>query len=255
VTSDTTKQTVPVSEEPGNRREPSEAARLAELVRGARHVLFDFDGPICRLFAGRPAPVIAREQVLWLDAQGLGEALTPAERTDDDPHSALRSLGLQRPDSDLVLEMEKRLTEQELRAVRSAWPTEHADPLIRTWTAVGARLAITTNNSPEAARRYIEGRGLSMCFEPHIYGRTQDLRRLKPDPYCLVRAMQAMGAAPAATLMIGDTPTDFRAAEAAHVPFLGYARNERKAALLREAGARHVLGSLKPILTILRTPA
>ncbi|MEV1020515.1 HAD family hydrolase [Streptomyces sp. NPDC050264] len=233
----------------------SESDRLAELVRGVRHVLFDFDGPICRLFAGIPAPVIAREQVHWLDEQGLGEVLTTAERTDEDPHGALRSLGLQRPDSDLVIEMEKRLTEQELRAVHSAWPTEHADPLIRTWTAVGARLAITTNNSPEAARRYIEGRGLSGCFEPHIYGRTQDLRLLKPDPYCLNRALRAMGAAPGGALMIGDTPTDLYAAQAAGVAFLGYARSERKAGRLRDAGARRVIGSLEPILTILRTPS
>ncbi|GAA2293575.1 HAD hydrolase-like protein [Streptomyces kunmingensis] len=233
----------------------STAEQLTELVRGARHVLFDFDGPICRLFAGRPAPVIAREQVHWLDGQGLGGALTPAERVDEDPHSALRSLGRQRPDSDLVIEMEKRLTGQELRAVGSAWPTAHADPLIRTWTAVGARLAITTNNSAEAARRYIEGRGLASCFEPHIYGRTQNLGLLKPDPYCLNRALQAMGAAPATALMIGDAPTDYLAARAANVPFLGYARNERKAGLLRDAGAHHVVGSLEPILAILRTPA
>ncbi|WP_338697953.1 HAD-IA family hydrolase [Streptomyces sp. Q6] len=273
VTSDATKQTVPVADEKEPQREPGELSEsveragpveraetaepaagpeeLAELVKGARYVLFDFDGPICRLFAGRPASMIARAQVEWLDGQGLGEALTPAERVDEDPHSALRSLGLQRPDSDLVVEMEKRLTDQELRAVRSAWPTEHADPLIRTWTAVGARLAITTNNAPEAARRYIEGRGLSACFEPHIYGRTQDLKLLKPDPYCLNRALQAMGAAPAATLMIGDTPTDLAAARAAGVGFLGYARNERKAGLLRDAGARHVIGSLQTLLGIL----
>ncbi|MER5949715.1 HAD family hydrolase [Streptomyces sp. NPDC001904] len=231
--------------------ETEHGAELTGLVRGARYVLFDFDGPICRLFAGRPAAGIAREQVAWLDAQGLGDALTPEERTDADPHSALRSLGLQRPSSDLVVEMEKRLTEQELQAVPTAWPTPYADPLIRTWSAVGARLAITTNNSPEVARRYLEGRGLSVCFEPHIYGRTQDLKRLKPDPYCLNRALNAMGAAPAATLMIGDTPTDLRAAEAAGVAFLGYARNENKKRLLREAGASQVVESLQGLLRIL----
>ncbi|MFI7383531.1 HAD family hydrolase [Streptomyces sp. NPDC049813] len=259
VTSDATKQNVPVAEEADEagklaaQERRGELARLAELVGGARHVLFDFDGPICRLFAGRPAPLIAREQVRWLDAQGLGEALTHDERVDADPHSALRSLGLQRPDSDLVIEMERRLTVQELRAVGSAWPTAHADPLIRTWTAVGARLAVTTNNSAEAARRYLESRRLSACFEPHIYGRTQDLRLLKPHPYCLVRALSAMGAAPATALMIGDAPTDLLAARAAGVAFLGYAHNERKAALLREAGARHVVGSLETILSLLRS--
>ncbi|WP_323135476.1 HAD family hydrolase [Streptomyces beihaiensis] len=225
---------------------------MTELVRGARHVLFDFDGPICRLFAGRPAHTIAREQVEWLDAQGLGDVLTEKERGDDDPHAALRSLGLQRPDSDLVEEMERRLSEQELWAVRSAWPTEHADPLIRTWAAVGVRLAVTTNNSPRAVRRYLSDRDLSGCFEPHIYGRTADLTRLKPDPYCLHRALNALGAAPAGALMIGDTATDLLAARAADVPFLGYARNERKAGLLRAAGAEAVVSSLEPVLDLVR---
>ncbi|MYT72297.1 MULTISPECIES: HAD family hydrolase [unclassified Streptomyces] len=246
VTSDLAKQTDTVADETEYRGE------LTDLVRGARYVLFDFDGPICRLFAGRPAEWIAREQVAWLDAQGLGDALTREERADSDPHSALRSLGLQRPSSDLVVEMEKRLTDQELQAVPTAWPTPYADPLIRTWSAVGARLAITTNNSPEVARRYLEGRGLSACFEPHIYGRTQDLERLKPDPYCLNRALNAMGAAHAATLMIGDTPTDLRAAEAAGVAFLGYARNEDKKRTLREAGASQVVESLEGLLRILQ---
>ncbi|MYW67852.1 HAD hydrolase-like protein [Streptomyces sp. SID8379] len=250
VTSDVVKQTDAVTDSVAEETEPH--GELTGLVRRARYVLFDFDGPICRLFAGRPADLIAREQVDWLDAQGLGEALTAQERVDTDPHSALRSLGLQRPRSDLVVEMEKRLTAEELRAVPTAWPTPYADPLIRTWTAMGARLAITTNNSPEVARRYLEGRGLSGCFHPHVYGRTQDLTRLKPDPYCLHRALNAMGAAPASALMIGDTPTDYLASRAAGVEFLGYARNERKAGLLRDAGARVLVGSLEPVLGALR---
>ncbi|MFI7011580.1 HAD family hydrolase [Streptomyces sp. NPDC050145] len=224
---------------------------LTELIRRARYVLFDFDGPICRLFAGRKAPDIAREQVEWLDRQGLGGALTSAEREDADPQNGLRALGLHRPESDLVVEMEKRLTREELRAVASAWPTPYADPLIRTWVACGARLAITTNNSPEAATRYVEGRGLAACFHPHIYGRTQDFELLKPNPHCLHRALNAMGADPVATVMIGDTPTDLQAAEAAGVAFLGYARNKREAVRLEEAGASFVVRSLKPILTIL----
>ncbi|MFJ4711621.1 HAD family hydrolase [Streptomyces sp. NPDC088785] len=226
-------------------------AELIALVRGARHVLFDFDGPICRLFAGRPARNIARQQVSWLERQGLGHALTDAERRDPDPHNALRSLGQQRPASDLVAEMEKRLTEEELRAVATAWPTPFADPLIRTWSAMGVRLAIATNNSPEVARLYLEGRGISACFEPHLYGRTQDLTLLKPDPYCLNRALNALGASPATALMIGDTASDLLAARAAGVAFLGYARNETKRGELEGAGAAHVVGSLGEVLTIL----
>jgi phosphoglycolate phosphatase-like HAD superfamily hydrolase len=61
-----------------------------------------------------------------------------------------------------------------------------------------------------------------------------------------------MGVAPAAALMIGDSPSDFGAAREAGVPFLGYARNERKAKLLKEGGAVHVVGSLEPLLLLLR---
>ncbi|GAA3139175.1 hypothetical protein GCM10017687_64780 [Streptomyces echinatus] len=61
-----------------------------------------------------------------------------------------------------------------------------------------------------------------------------------------------MGSAPSAALMIGDSPSDLAAANDAGVPFLGYARNERKGKLLREAGAGCVTGSLEPLLLALR---
>ncbi|MEV3856155.1 HAD family hydrolase [Streptomyces sp. NPDC050095] len=225
---------------------------LRSLVRGARYVLWDFDGPICRLFAGWPAPEIALRLARWLETQGLHGVLTEEELRRLDPHGVVARLGLEQPGSDLVLEMEKRLTEQELQAVPRAWPTPWADPLIRTWWAMGVRLAVTTNNSPQAVRSYLDGRSLTGCFEPHIYGRTQNMTLLKPDPYCVNRALNAMGAAPGAALMIGDTPTDLAAATAAGVSFLGYARNEEKRNMLLAAGARHVVGSLAPLLGMLR---
>ncbi|MGP4046338.1 HAD family hydrolase [Streptomyces sp. 2A115] len=241
VTSDTasdTAQTEPVTEL---------TEELRELIAGARFVLFDFDGPICRLFAGHSAEDVAKDLVEWLERQGLRGLLTEEERVHPDPMAVLYAVNLRHPHSDLVTELEERLTQQELKAVPSAWPTEFADALIRTWSAVGARLAIATNNSARTAASYLASRGLSGCFAPNIYGRTQDLHHLKPDPHCLNRALSAMGAAPSSSLMIGDAPTDFEAAQRAGIPFLGYARNGRKEKLLREAGAGVVVGSLEPV--------
>ncbi|MDK1347511.1 HAD hydrolase-like protein [Streptomyces sp. 378] len=246
MTSDAT-QTGAVPFETGN--DPNQ---LRDLIRRARVVLWDFDGPICRLFAGHSAERVASDLVSWLEGRGLHGLLTDSERESLDPHVVLRAVDRRHPGSDLVAELEERLTQEELRAASSAWPTAYADPLIRTWTAVGSRLAITTNNSPRVARTYLAGRGLAGCFAPHIYGRTQDLHRLKPDPHCLNRALRAMGAAPGDALMIGDTPSDHEAAGRAGVPFLGYARNERKAKILRDAGADRVLVSLAPLLDLLR---
>ncbi|MFE9021942.1 HAD family hydrolase [Streptomyces sp. NPDC007808] len=229
--------------------------RLRELIAGARIVLWDFDGPICRLFAGHSAERVATDLVEWLERRGLPGLLSEDERESLDPHVVLRAVDRRRPGSDLVAELEERLTQEELRATSSAMPTAYADPLIRTWTAVGSRLAIATNNSPRVVRTYLDGRGLLPCFSPHVYGRTQNLHQLKPDPHCLNRALSAMGAAPSSALMIGDTPSDFIAADRAGVPFLGYARNPRKEKLLREAGATSVVDSLWPVLALVRAGA
>jgi HAD superfamily hydrolase (TIGR01509 family) len=226
--------------------------QLGELVEQARVVLWDFDGPICRLFAGYSAKRVANDLVEWLEVRGLRGLLTEDEQSMEDPHVVLRAVDRRHPASDLVLELEERLTNEELRAVPSALPTAFADPLIRTWKAVGARLAIATNNSPEVVRTYLAGRDLLDCFRPHIYGRSRDLQYLKPHPHYLNRALTAMGAAPGDALFIGDTPTDWQAARQAGVPFLGYARNEHKAELLQVAGAKDIVGSLLPLLEALR---
>lgn len=230
----------------------TQTENLRDTITQARFVLFDFDGPVCRLYAGHAAERVARNLVEWLEQQGMHGLLTPEEREHPDPLVVLHAVDRRRPRSDLVAELEARFTQQELKAVDKAWPTEYADAVIRTWKAVGARLAITTNNSPRTAARYLEGRDLAACFAPHIYGRTQNLHHLKPDPNCLNRALNALGAHPSKALMIGDTPSDLHAAERAGVPFLGYARDEDKEKLLRDAGAEHVVASLEIVLQVLR---
>jgi phosphoglycolate phosphatase len=226
----------------------AEAQAAGKLITRARSVLLDFDGPICRLFAGYSAPQIADTQIRWLADRGLHGLLTEDVREERDPFQVLRAVDARHPGSDLVTELEERLTRQELNAVASAWPTPYVDPVIRTWSAVGVRLAITTNNSPQTVARYLDNRGLTDCFAPHIYGRTRHLNLLKPDPDCVYRALSALGAAPAETVMVGDTPSDLWAAREAGVHFVGFARNERKAALLRNAGADALVPGWRPVL-------
>ncbi|MFC4505557.1 MULTISPECIES: HAD family hydrolase [Streptomyces] len=233
----------------------NETADLRESITRARVVLWDFDGPICRLFAGHSAEGVADGLVEWLEGRGLHGLLTDAERESLDPHAVLRAVARRHPGSDLVAELEERLTQEEMRAASSAMPTAYADPLIRTWAALGLRLAITTNNSPRVVAKYLTTRGLNSCFAPHIYGRTQELHLLKPHPHCLHRALRATGSAPDTALMIGDTPSDFLAARGAGVPFLGYARNQDKEKALRGAGATTVVNSLDAVLRLVRDQA
>jgi HAD superfamily hydrolase (TIGR01509 family) len=223
--------------------------RAAQAITGATCVLFDFDGPICGLFAEHRAHDIADRLITWLAGRGHVVPLSDEDR--QDPHAVLRAIGESHPESRLVHELEAALTDEELRAAATAAPTPHVDDLIREWSAQGIPLAIATNNSPRAAARYVTRRGLAPCFDRHIYGRTADLDRLKPDPDCLNRALHALNADPAKSLMIGDTPSDLYAARRAGVVFLGYAKDARRSERLRRAGAETVVGSLGEVLGLI----
>lgn len=228
----------------------SHPENLQDLITRARYVLFDFDGPICRVFAGYAANGVALKLVQWLDGLGAAHLLTVEERGTSDPYVVLRAVGRRRPGSDLAVALEQRFTDEELEAVSSATPTTDADLLIRTWVKRGAQLAVTTNNSDLAVRKYLEGRGLDDC-SIYLCGRTRDPALLKPHPHCVQRALAEFGADPSDALMLGDSRPDVEAARRAGVAFVGYARNERKEKELREAGAEHIVFSLQEVLHLL----
>ncbi|MFF3399203.1 HAD family hydrolase [Streptomyces sp. NPDC002659] len=230
----------------------SDVASLVRLFGAAKCVLFDFDGPVCHLFDGHPASGIAAELRNWAAQNVPGDVVAEAGSADD-PLELLRAAASMYPHSDLVKEMERQLTSQELRATLTAEPTEGADLLIRRLGAAGFRLAITTNNSERAVRSYLERTGLSDLFGEHIHGRKPDPTLMKPDPDCLRRALDTTGSTAAESLMIGDSPADCLAASQLGVPFLGYARNERKRQCLVDAGASECVPSLKPLLEVVES--
>ncbi|MGP4052389.1 HAD family hydrolase [Streptomyces sp. 2A115] len=225
--------------------------RLRAILREARFVLFDFDGPICRLFGGHPAQQAAESLVNFLELQGLIGSRTPKEFTSDDPYAIFRALALQSPDSDLVYELEERLTQEELRAVSQAMPTAYADPLLRTWNARGARLGVCTPVSSRAAQSYLASRRLADCLAAPVFGRRYQ-QRLEPIPYRIDYAMATMAARPDSTVMIGSSPGAIEAARQAGIPFFGYGRRERVEKELLAAGATCTVSSLEPVLRIVR---
>ncbi|MGW6904990.1 HAD family hydrolase [Streptomyces sp. NPDC054940] len=223
---------------------------LRATVTRARVVLWEFDGPICRLFPGDAAGRVTEGLVDWLEERGLDDVLSDRERTTRDPWDILHAVDSWLRDSYVVVELEQRLTQAELRGVRLATPTAYADRLIRAWRTAGVRHAIATDNSPRAVSRYLASHGLSSHFGPHVYGRTDDLRHLKPDPHRLHLALSKMGADPSDALLIGATPFDYRAALAAGIPFLGYARTDQEAKHLGAVGAMVIVNSLEQVLRV-----
>ncbi|WP_328318264.1 HAD family hydrolase [Streptomyces sp. NBC_00388] len=226
---------------------------LRDRIAATRYVLFGFDGPLCRLFDQSAARTASEGMRTFLEERGVA-ALAPGADLGglSDPVDILRTVGELHPASDLVADLEEWLARQEQRAVPGAWPAMYADGVVRTWSATGGRLAVTTDHSSRAVRDYLTGRGLTECFGPHIHGRTAaDLQLLKPHPHTLEQALAGLGADRTATLVIGDSVRDLRAAQEIGLPFLAYATDDLAVDELASAGADLVLNTWEPVLDIL----
>ncbi|MFC4608242.1 HAD family hydrolase [Streptomyces maoxianensis] len=225
----------------------TEAVSLLEV---AKCVLFDFDGPLCGLFEHHPAPRVAAR--LRVRARQHFRARVPAAwESVDDPQVILINAAAMEPHSQVVADLEKLLTSEELVAAAAATPTEGADRLIRQLSAAGKQLAITTNNSARAVQFYLRRVELTGYFGRHVHGRTTDPQLLKPDPDCLRRALATTGSSATESLMIGDSVADYEAATTAGVAFLGCARSEARRGSLKEAGAMVVVNSISELLPAL----
>ncbi len=82
--------------------------------------------------------------------------------------------------------------------------------------AAGLRLACLTNKPTAFARPLLRAKGLAGYFDQVFGG--DAFERKKPDPLPLIRACEALGSAPARTLMVGDSSNDAQAARAAGCP-------------------------------------
>ncbi|MEU8709289.1 HAD family hydrolase [Streptomyces sp. NPDC048565] len=226
----------------------------AALLAAAECVLFDFDGPLCHLFAGRPAVGVAARLAGELRRFGCDPEVADAGA--GDPLALLRRVAEQYGDSPTTAHAERCLTAEEVEAAADATPAEHALDLIGALDTGGWKQAVTTNNSPDAVIRFLarffDRRESAVLPGEHIHGRTSDPGLLKPDPHCLVRALASTRTAATAAVMIGDSPADCLAAAALGVPFIGYAVNERQRRALADVGARRTVRSLRGLVETAR---
>jgi phosphoglycolate phosphatase len=113
---------------------------------------------------------------------------------------------------------------------------------LRALQQAGLKLACLTNKPLAMARQLLRLKGLDGFFSEVFGG--DSFERKKPDPLPLLKTCEALGSAPARTLMIGDSSNDARAARAAGCPVLlvtyGYNHGEP----VREVDADGFLDSL-----------
>jgi phosphoglycolate phosphatase-like HAD superfamily hydrolase len=218
-------------------------------------LLFDLDGTLVRL--------------------GWGSAAVIAPR--DEARRILRELGLRPPLGMMIPtlaelgqtrahpEAARVLDELERAAAAGATPCAGAAEVLLACKRAGLRCAIVSNNGRACIEQALRCAGLlsdATAAIDAIVGR-EDVRRYKPDPEPLRRALSLLGWQSAAlapalkeprAFMIGDAPSDIQAARAlseAEVVGVGVLTGLGDEAALRAAGAHAVLRTLHELLPLL----
>ncbi|MFF3602111.1 HAD family hydrolase [Streptomyces sp. NPDC002463] len=217
---------------------------LTETLANARVILFDFDGPVCDVFAGLPAPEVAGELTALLSAENEAAGAKAAQT--DDPIEVLRIA--HEADSALGQKIEQALTDAEVRAVAVAGqPTPGAAEALRAARSAGRGVAVVSNNSAECVRTFLERHGLDE-YAAKIVGRPSEQPHLmKPNPFPLITAAELMHVDVTSCTLIGDSLTDIQAAHAAGATVIGYANKPHKSEAFTKAQADVVTQDMQSI--------
>jgi HAD superfamily hydrolase (TIGR01509 family) len=224
------------------------AERMAKVMQNVRTVLLDFDGPVCSIFAGLPAPSVAT--ALAATAERAGHPVPPVYSGSRDPLDVLRYAGTVGPA--LTKTVEDELARAELAAAGSAAPTPGATEFLRACQATGRPVAVVSNNSAAAIRSYLARQDMTGLVAA-IQGRNAtDPRLMKPSPDVLQRGMRDLDVRPEQAAIVGDTVTDIAAGQAANVYTIGYANKPGKYADLQSAGADAVVTTMHELADLTR---
>jgi phosphoglycolate phosphatase len=205
----------------------NESNRIPDL----KWLMLDFDGPVCSVFAGYPAPQIAKHLTAVATKSGV---TLPDGQTD--PHEVLRSVDAISWQAGRAVEL--ALQAAELEAVESAIPTPGALSLIEHCVATDRQVAIVSNNHGPAIQKYIQFHGLTASISCVVGRDAVDVRLM---------ALRAMQADPDHAGFVGDSESDIEAGRLAEVLTIGYANKPGKRERLAAAGADLIVADMESL--------
>jgi len=225
----------------------SSGSDLDIIVARTRHLLLDFDGPICSIYAGLPAATVAdRLRKLFGDhAQLPGDVARTADPLEVFAYAA--TVG-----EDLAVRVETEMTGQELVAVATAAPTPYAHEVVTACQNSGRSVTVVSNNSAAAVHSYLARHGLDDRIGLIVARTHHDPALLKPSPHLITQAVDALKAQPSECTLVGDSVTDVEGAQLANIHSIGYADKPGKRERLKAAGADAIINSLADLALRLR---
>ncbi len=223
----------------------SPGSDLDAIVSQTRHLLLDFDGPICSIFAGLPAATIA-DRLRKL----LGDQTPENIARTDDPFEVFAYAAT--ISEDLAARVEAEMTDQELAAVPTAAPTPYVHEVVTACQTSGRSIAVVSNNSTRTVHAYLTRHGLDDRISLVIARTNHDPALLKPSPHLITQAVKALNAEPSECTLVGDSVTDIQAARIAQIHSIGYANEPGKRERFTAAGAAAIVNSLADLALNLR---
>lgn len=214
---------------------------VSQLLRTARVIMLDFDGPVCAAFAGRPAADIANRLRSTLPSVESADSLWPLF-TSSDPFDLLRYAKFL--DEGLTEQVHRLLQVEERAAIECAVPTPGGHEFILRATEVGKLVAVVSNNDQRAVESYLRSHDLSGAIASVSARSDADPKHLKPSTTLLRRALNQIGSSKRDAVFLGDAVTDVEAAIAFGVPSIAYANKPGKLKRLTEVGADAVIANM-----------
>jgi phosphoglycolate phosphatase len=225
----------------------SPGADLDAIVSQTRHLLLDFDGPICSIFAGLPAATIAyRLRKLFGDHASVPDDI----KRSPDPFEVFAYAAA--TSEDLAARVEAEMSDQELAAVATAAPTPYVHEVVTACQNSGRSIAVVSNNSAQTVHAYLARHGLDDRISLVVARTNHDPALLKPSPHLITQAVDALDADPGECTLVGDSVTDIQGARLAGVHSIGYANSPGKREHFTAAGAGAIINSLADLALRLR---
>lgn len=206
-------------------------------------VLFDLDGT---LLDSGPLIIRTYQEVL---KEHLGIEASPADILAHFGRTLAETFAAFAPEPELVPNLVKayRIRNLELHDAM-ARPVPGAAEAVRALRSAGRRLAVVTTKRRDMALRGLNLMGLAGDFDTIIA--FEDVNAHKPDPEGVLRALDRLGTAPAAALMVGDTPADLLAGRRAGVTPVAVGWTLVPEHALRQAGPAAVISDWPELLAL-----
>lgn len=223
-------------------------AALDRILTRTRHLLLDFDGPMCDFYPGQTGRPVADQLRQYLRDQQV--PLPGGIAHTDSPIEIFTYAATISPA--LAASIEAELTALEITASASAAPNGCVPDLLVACRESARTVTVVSNASANAIHAYLAQHALSSLVT-HVAGRASpDPGLLKPSPHLIEQALSALNADPSICTMAGDSPSDVQSASQARVASIGYASNPSKYEQLSTAGADVIITSLADLVPHLR---